>query len=618
MCGIGGLYFNDGTFPDNNILLEMQESIIHRGPDSGSHVRIDSCGLLHRRLSILDLSSGANQPLSSSDERYWIVYNGEVYNYLELKRELVAKGYLFKTSSDTEVVLSAYIEYGTSAFDRLNGMFALAIYDKMNSKLVLARDRFGIKPLYTYTDYNKFIFGSEIKVIRSYPGLRLSISEQALSEYIWYGNPLGINTIYSEINELDPGTYLCIDKKGATFNKYTTFKYTAPKYVTKYSEHTKYLLEAAVKRHLISDVPVGVFLSGGIDSSAITAFASQHVVGDLNSYSVRFDFDKGSNELPLAAKVAKKFNTKHHEIIVSGNDVIEVLESLVKAHDEPFGDAANIPLYLMTKQLSGKVKVVLQGDGGDEFFGGYNRYKIVANLKIWGALRFVEPLFSSFNFESTRLLRLQRFIYAVTRRDAAERHALLLTMESLNTCPLQVFNHRWKKKIEMKDPFLQYRIEYENLPKKLSDLDSLFFVDSKIILKDTFFEKVDKSTMANSIEVRVPFVDLELANWSLSLPGNVKMKGGELKGLLKAALRNVVPDEILDGKKKGFGVPYEIWLKTSLKSYFIDQVNSSEAKQMLNHAQVMKLFNLHCNGKGNYGFLLWKVLILSIWLNKIK
>ncbi|NEV92728.1 asparagine synthase (glutamine-hydrolyzing) [Psychroflexus sp. YR1-1] len=618
MCGISGAYYFDSNVDlEKDNLLRMNNAIVHRGPDNGSINVIGHVGLGHRRLSILDLSLNGNQPMQTNDDRFTIVYNGEVYNFLEIKEKLSKIGYVFNSTTDTEVILKAFQEYGTACFTMLNGMFALAIYDNKDDLLYLCRDRFGIKPLYFYKDKDKLLFSSEIKAIKAYENLNLSLNYQALSEYLWFGNPLGNLTFYEQIEEVNSGTYIIIgintfvEKKYFDINSIKENDLTENQIINRVSS----LLEESVKSQLISDVPVGVFLSGGIDSSAITAFASKHYKGKLKTYSIGFDYDKGINELPLAKKIAEKFETEHHEIQISGNDLISVIESLVESHDEPFADAADIPLYLISEKLKGEVKVVLQGDGGDEFFGGYSRYNTLSSSKKWNKFSFISSLISLTKTENTKLLRLKRFLEAISDKKQYKRNALLLTMESKSSNPFLVLSSRIKEKVLDKDPFKKYQEVYSQYPKEKNSVQALFYTDAQIILKDTFFEKVDKSVMANSMEVRVPFIDNNLTDFMLSVPSSLKTKNGEQKYILKKALRGIVPDEVLDGKKKGFGVPYAYWLKTSLADYFCKQIQTKKVSNFIDSNEVLRLFTLHKNGKGNYGFLLWKVLILAIWLN---
>ena len=617
MCGISGIFNRDNSRVELDLIEKINNKTEHRGPDNGSVRIFDNVALGHRRLSIIDLSSDANQPMATKNKRYTIVFNGEIYNFREIRKRLESKGIVFQTNSDTEVILYSFQEFGKECFSMFNGMFALAIFDNEKSELILARDQFGIKPLYYFVSTDVFIFGSEMKTILAHPICKTDINLQGLSEYMWYGNPLGNNTIYNNISELGAGELMVLNKNFVKIEKFFKIKNIKSKIISEGDaiDEIKVLLEESVKRHLISDVPVGVFLSGGIDSSAITAIASKHYTQQLKTFSVGFDFAGGPNELALAAKIAKKFNTDHHEIQISGNNIIDVIESLVRAHDEPFGDAADIPLYLLTQKLNGKIKVVLQGDGGDEFFGGYSRYNTIQNVGKWSLLSFLSPVIKASGVTNTKLLRFQRFLNAISQNDPAVRNALLLTMESKYSGPFRIFNLQYRNLIKEKDPFARYREVYNEFNQETNDVQSIFYADAQIILKDTYFEKVDKSTMANSIEVRVPFVDKELSEFMLSLPAELKVKKGISKYLLKKALEGIVPNEILYGKKTGFSVPYAFWLKTTLANYFEQQISTSHAQKYLDKKEILRMFDLHKRNKGNFGFLLWKTLIFAVWLN---
>lgn len=618
MCGITGWYSFNNSEINYDVLKKMNDSLYHRGPNYGEVKTYKSVGLGHRRLSIIDLSSNANQPMTTKDENYTIIYNGEIYNFIEIKTKLIAIGFSFSTNSDTEVVLKAFEAYGESCFKMFNGMFAIAIYDAKKDKLIISRDQYGVKPLYFYKDSEKLLFASEIKAIKLFPNINLTLNNQSLSEFLWYGNSLGNRTIYNEILQIEPGTYLTVSKVDYSSTKYFDIN-KIPQLKKTEKEATndiKVLLEDAIKRHLVSDVQVGILLSGGIDSSAITAFASKHYKGKLNTYSIAFDFEKGGNELKLARKVAEKFKTNHHEIKITGSDLVNVLEKLAVSHDQPFADAANIPLYLITGKLNNEVKVLLQGDGGDEFFGGYSRYNTLSTLYKWKILAKLFKPFNFIKFNSTKILRLQRFLKAISTKEPYLRNALLLTMESKFSNPSQVLNENFKQNIENCDPFLDYKEKYKSYNTDLSDTQSLFYTDTQIILKNTFLEKVDKSTMANSIEVRVPFLDKDLTTYLLGLDSQLKIKNGVQKYLLKKVLDGIIPDEILYGKKKGFGVPYGYWLKTSLKEYFLEQINTESVKNIIDYNNVINMFDKHVNNKNNYDFLLWKVLMLAIWINK--
>ncbi len=620
MCGIAG-FQNKTPQPFVQSLARMLSSIEHRGPDAEGHFfsTDGTTALGHRRLSILDVSERGNQPMFSEDKRYVIVYNGEIYNFQEIRCELINLGYQFHTGTDTEVIITAYIHWGTDCFSIFNGMFAFALYDTHTNKLLIVRDSLGIKPLYYYADKNGIVFGSEIKAILHSGSFKIDINREALAQYMWYGNPHGVNTFYNGIDRLEPGHYLEISdgkligihlyQKESVQNSHLTNEWDIV-------GNIRVKLEEAVKRHLTSDVPVGVFLSGGIDSSAITAFASKHYNGKLNTYSAAFDFAKGNNELAAAAAVAKHYGTQHHEINIKGDELSTVIETLVLHHDQPFGDAANIPLYLLTAKLKGSIKVVLQGDGGDEIFGGYSRYHTLYKKSLFSLLNIPLTLIP-FSVNDTRLLQLKRFAYAISRTDKALCNALLLTMETPAMSPYRFLTKDIQESLSNFDPFKRYRELYQTFTSG-TDIDKLFRADLKVILPDTFLEKVDKSTMANSIEVRVPFLDKEIVDYMGTIPGHLKVNNGVQKYLLKQALRKIVPDSILDGKKAGFGVPIAFWLQTSLHEFACNQILDSEFRHWIDKPGITKALGDHKKGRGNNGYLLWKILNLAIWVNSTK
>jgi asparagine synthase (glutamine-hydrolysing) len=523
------------------------------------------------------------------------------------------------------VILKSFIQWGEESFSMLNGMFAFAIWDKLKKELFIVRDRFGVKPLYYLTSDKGLYFASEMKAVLAGSEDPMNINKRALVEYMWYGNPLGENTIYASIKKLLPGYYIKSTGGEINLSNYWSLKQIIQnKEVEKYEEkeiisHTRDLLENAVKSHLVSDVPVGIFLSGGIDSSAITAFASKHYSKRIQTYSVGFDFAKGVNELDKARSVADYFGTEHNELHISADNIPSIIEKLIDYHDEPFGDAADIPLYLLSLEIKGKIKVVLQGDGGDEIFGGYSRYKTLQDIKKWKLLGGLLNIFPHNFSKHPKWQQLKRFTSAITKEEDYKRMAFLLTVETEANDPLRLLNAGLQESISKLNPFKRY----QEIDAQYADMDivqRMFYTDCSIILPDTFLEKVDKSTMANSLEVRVPFLDNALTEYVLGLPSKMKVKNGVQKYLLKAALRGIVPDNILDAPKMGFGVPYGRWLRTKLSGYMKEVLLSDEP--IINHVFdkgiLEKIINEHISGKGYHSFLLWKCLNLGIWLNKHK
>jgi asparagine synthase (glutamine-hydrolysing) len=623
MCGIAGiLRFVDYKI-ERSIIQKMSNCLNHRGPDDEGIFCEGNIALGHRRLSIIDLSSAGHQPMFSEDGRYVIVFNGEIYNFQEIKAKLLALRHKFFSHSDTEVVLRSFIEWGEESFSMFNGMFAFAIWDKIKKELFIVRDRFGIKPLYYLNSAQQFSFASEMKAILTVCDGLMDINKQALVEYMWYGNPLGENTFYTDIKRLLPGYYLKSQGDKITISNYWSIKKVIHDNDNKDEDNiikkTRNLLENAVKSHLISDVPVGIFLSGGIDSSAITAFASKHYSGKIETYSVGFDFAKGINELAKAKSVANYFGTNHNELHISADNIPSIIEKLIEHHDQPFGDAADIPLYLLSKEIKGNIKVVLQGDGGDEIFGGYSRYKTLQDINKWKLIGGILNIFPHNLSKNPKWQQLKRFTSAINQKEDYKRMALLLTVETEVNHPLRILNPDLRNKIFAFNPFKRYQ-EMDSEYAGIDLVQRMFYTDSSIILPDTFLEKVDKATMANSLEVRVPFLDNPLTEYVLQLPAEIKVRNGEQKNLLKAALRGVVPDNILDAPKMGFGVPYGYWLQTKLNGYMKEVLLSDNEliNQVFDKKIMMKIINEHINGKGYHSFLLWKCLNLGVWLRKQK
>jgi len=625
MCGFVGAVINEKDIinPFKERLNDAIKSIRHRGPDSqGTHF-VRNVMMGHARLSVLDLSEAGGQPMTSSCGRYVIVYNGEVYNYEALATELDIGNRISR--SDTEIVLRAFQKIGTEIVSHLNGMFAFAIYDEQQNKVWLVRDRMGIKPLFYKKTDSGIFFGSEIKAILKLEQSSLVINESAVHEWSYYGNTLGEHTLYSSIHKLLPGHILEIDTKSLSVK---TQCYWSPEkplrskssilYSNEYDiiAKTRELLESSVKKQLVSDVPVGVFLSGGIDSSAVTAFASRNYNGKLSTYSVGFDFDKGVNELPKARSIANRYGTEHHEIHITGFDVADIVEKMVDHNDGPFSDAANIPLYLLCNKVSNETKVVLQGDGGDELFGGYQRYNTLSNIvrmrfaaKIAGFINQLMPRNVSYHSR-------QRYINALKSKPPTELMALLLTVEDKTSPPTRIFAERFRTQVELSDPFYRYR----QCTALFSDQDlvnQMLLVDNMIILPDIFLEKVDRATMAASVEVRVPFLDNELVDFCIGIPSKIKIKGGVQKWLLKKSLEGIVPNDVLYGKKQGFGVPFGFWLKGPLKNLLFDNLSvfSKNHPGILDIKFIYGIYDDHLHSRRDYGFLLWKLMNFVLWVN---
>lgn len=622
MCGLAG-YFGPHLEPGR--LEAAAEVIRHRGPDGTGYWTGRRAGLAHRRLAILDPSPAGRQPMISRSGRFVIAFNGEVYNFKELARELAIE---LRSGSDTEVVLEAFELLGLDILPRLNGIFAFAIVDTERGLAWLVRDRLGVKPLYLAQHGTRLLFASEIKSLFALsPDFPRNLAVDRLAEWAWYGNALGGSTLFAGITELQPGEVLEFELESGRVEQATywsvikTLESQRPVEMSDgdLARQVGKDLEVAVRRQLVSDVPVGVFLSGGIDSSAITAFASRHYHARIATFSVAFDYDRERSELARARMVAERFGTEHHEIDIAVSENLDAAERLIGHHDLPFSDAANIPLMLLSERVASTHKVILQGDGGDELFGGYSRYNTVPRLSRWQFAASLAAPFTRLLPENRSAGRARRFIEALSARSHAELVALLLTVERRSKPPTTIFGPEIRAAIDADDPFRRYHevmSQFSHYPIS----DQLFYTDLSIILPDVFLPKVDRSTMARSIEVRVPFLDNDLVSLSLSLPASRKIPRGEQKGLLKRALKGIVPEEILFGPKRGFGVPFGHWIVGPLAPRMETAVETANdiIPDFFDTKRLALLRDEHRAGRADNGFTLWKAYNLALWIERFR
>ena len=618
MCGICGIVDFDAV-PPRERLANMVATLEHRGPDAhGIHTN-DDFALGHTRLAIIDLSPTGAQPMTSADGHAVMSYNGELYNYRELRRELEAGGATFRGASDSEVVLEAYLQWGNDAFRRFNGIFAIAIWDYRTDELLLVRDRFGIKPLYLHRNGRRTLFASEIKAILASGCVQPELDYRALHEFLYFRSPLGDRTMFQGIESVKPASIVCIGRTGET---QTTYWEPSVNLIdvdeAEAVEEIRRRLESGIASQLVADVPVGVFLSGGIDSSAIAAFAARHSKERLKTYSVGFDFSNGTSELPTAKALASELGTEHHELHVKGDDLAPVLEELVHVHDHPFSDPANIPLYLLCRELGGTPKVILQGDGGDEIFAGYYRYSLMNSPLVSNpvAPSLASPL-AKLVPRSGRFRRGGRVLEVLGERHPGRRLAMFMTSESPSNPPVRVLSKHARRLAEHFDPFTEYVIQDERFS-ELDPVQRMLFTDTQILLPNIYLEKVDRPTMATSMEVRVPLLDNEIVDYAMSLPTELKIRKGEKKYLLRQALRGTVPDSILDAPKKGFSVPESQWLQTSLSGFMKEVLldRSVADDGLLDRAVLEQMVTQHVAGETSNGGLLWNTLNLALWLEK--
>jgi asparagine synthase (glutamine-hydrolysing) len=596
----------------------MTEALRHRGPDGCGAFVQEGVALGHRRLSIIDLSPTGAQPMTHGTTGPTISYNGEIYNFQELRNELSRLGRTFRGRSDTEVMLQVYDNWGMEGLKRLEGIFAFALWDPVRKRLVLMRDRLGVKPLFYAWSQGRLVFGSEITAIMAAGGIDTAIDEQALSEYLWYGNAFEDRTMYRGVRSLTPGHWMIVeDGRVRTEAWWRIEEWLAPPdrpaTESEAVDRLRHALPVAVRRQLISDVPVGIFLSGGLDSSAI-AYSAVHDGGQtLSSFSAGFDFEDGINELPKARRVAEVLGLDHHEVRVTATDLGDVLLALARAHGEPFADAANIPLYLMSRALAGQISVVLQGDGGDEMFAGYRRSLMLRHATRWKAW----PAWAS---SALRALpghtgrRVARMADAM-RADSAMRMALLLTVEMLADPPTSFLTPEGRERLRREtDPFLAFRRCDERF-KAHEPVQRMLLTDLVLQLPSQFLAKVDRATMANGIEARVPLLDERVGELAVGLPSDWKVRRGSGKVVLRDAMRGRLPDDILDGPKTGFGVPYQQWLRGGLHDLARDVILDESVCAFfgLDRARLTQALAAHRAGTRDHGFVLWKYLQLGLW-----
>lgn len=612
MCGIAGILGQPPHLAGRETGLKMAHAIRHRGPDRQDAWAGEGILLAHARLSILDLSEAGNQPMSSPSGRHVIVFNGEIYNHADLRAELESAGETFVGHSDTEVLLRIFEKEGVGCLGRLNGIFALAVWDKISRRLTLARDRFGVKPLYVRRANGVLWFASEPKAIFAAGGPPPTLREEALPEFLSYGVVSDNRTLFSDVDRTQPGGWATYDSAGTLVD---SGLFWSPEVVGGHAlpldeavQMVRSAIERAVSRQLMADVPVGIFLSGGIDSTAVATYATRHYPGRLRTYSVGFDYDQGINELPRASRTAKWLGSEHHEIHVTSEGLPGVIEDLVRLHDEPFSEGANIPLYLLCRQLGGSTKVVLQGDGGDEMFAGYRRYALLGRgeplrLACRALLATGIPL-------PSRHLRMAE---ALADTDDGMRMALLMSLERRRPEPTRVLEATLRQRVANHDPYFRHK-DLNGRFGHLDPVQRMMYADTQALLPDLYLEKVDKPTMAFGIEARVPFLDNDLVDLAMSLPSSMKVRGNAKKYLLRKALRGVIPDEVLDGAKTGFGVPYVAWIKGPLHDYARDAILSAATgpAPWLDEKVVTSMLD-GLRDRGTDGFLLWKCLNLAIW-----
>ena len=596
----------------------------HRGPDAAGTTESTGVGLGHARLSILDLSDAGRQPMETEDGQCAIAYNGECYNFRDVARDLGIRG--LRSSSDTEVVLRAFAAEGAACLPRLNGMFAFAVHDRAAGEVWLVRDRLGIKPLYYSLDSDALLFASEVRPLLELAGETPSCDPTLLAEWLYYGNSLGGKTLFRGIRQLLPGHALRLRIRDWTHEVRAYWSLAAqcrrpapPERGADLAGAVRERLSAAVRRQLVSDVPVGIFLSGGIDSSAIAAFATATGSASVRTFSAGFDDPSFPDERPRARRLAERLGTEHHEFMIGGEGLQSAVEQLVAHHGAPFFDAANIPLWLMARAVAPQAKVILQGDGGDEVFGGYRRYRLLHRRRAMQAAALAAAPVLGILPESRLVQRARRYAHAFGQRDVGRAMALLLTAEGSDPSVLDAFGPAVRPAMESADPLRHHA----RVAAQFDGLDlcrRMSMIDLSIVLPDIYLEKVDRSTMAHGLEVRVPFLDHELVDFVARVPSNRTMPQGRTKWLLKQALRGILPDEVLDRPKTGFNVPFGRWLRGPLRGHFADHLEAFARARpgVIDADAVRRWIARDASGRVDLSSRLWKIYKLAIWANRFQ
>lgn len=614
MCGITGFFQNNNKLVSKRGLRMMTDSLIHRGPDASGVYYSEKCGLGHRRLSIIDLSANANQPMGSADGVWKLVFNGEIYNYKEIRTALRQKGIEFFSNSDTEVVLKAYMAYGENCLTMFNGFFAFAIYNTQKEELFLARDRVGIKPLYYFYENGNFSFASELKSIVEYPHFTKNLNFSSIKEFVNFQYIVGHETIYSNVFKLPPGKWLKINALGIKTEKF----WDLPNYENfnglSFNENLDIslsLLKESVSKRMIADVPLGAFLSGGNDSSLIVALMKE-TREEVNTYTIGFDIQE-VNEAPIARKISKVFGTNHHERIVTSNDAKNVVEILPDIFDEPFADSSAIPTFLVSQFASKDLKVVLSGDGGDELFWGYNRYFIA--LKFQKLLKFVPKFIVLTVTKIFSLLSIhnhQRFL---------EYLFLCIKNNDWRYFSLWSFTNFREKDLEKllnnKDysytSFLNHNISQDSKSTSVLPIQDL-----KIYLPTDILVKVDRASMFNGLEARVPFLSHKLIEHCFTIPTKQRYQGGIGKAMVKKILKNYLPEEIIYSKKKGFEIPLRKWLLGDLNYLIKENLNPDFLKKqgIFNPIAVLHQVKIFEKGNINNNWGIWNLIMFQLWYKR--
>ena len=621
MCGIcGKIEFHQNASVSGTFIRAMLDTIRHRGPDDQGVYLSPQVGFGHARLSIIDLNSG-HQPLSNEDGTIWIVFNGEIYNYRELRAFLLSKGHVFKTQTDTEVIVHLYEELGPQCLEKLRGMFAFALWDEKEKSLFLARDRVGIKPLYYCLTYDALVFASEIKAILVDPAINRQLAPEIVDRFLSFLYVPGEETLLKGINKLAPGHYLLLKNGKAEIRQYWDLRFCKPaeNLSLKDAENElSNLLAECVELHMIADVPVGVLLSGGVDSTAVLSCAAERTDKEISTFTMGFSDPNVADERPYAKLASEACGSSHHEMTITANDFADFLPRYVWHMEEPVCEPPAVALYYVSKLARNYVKVLLSGEGGDEAFAGYNNYRGILWLErfkhLWPAANGAASWGISQANSWVHSARVAKYIPLINATFPEYYYSRTSTPYRYSGNGMgQLYSAEFARSIDREysaEPVLK-------LFSKVKDqgvLDQMLYIDTKTWLPDDLLIKADKMTMANSLELRVPLLDHKLLEFAASLPANYKLNGFTLKYIWKRALGKRVPEKILNRKKAGFPVPYEMWLRSNLKDQVRAILTDRKAieRGYFQKATIEKLLDAN-RDRGAYSKEVFSLVALELW-----
>ena len=621
MCGIcGSVSYRQNRPVEEQEIKKMLSCIVHRGPDDwGIYYKRPRVGLGMRRLSIIDLVTG-KQPIHNETNSLQIVLNGEIYNFRELREDLEKKGHRFYTLSDTEVIVHLYEEYGVDCLAHLRGMFAFALWDTAKQSLFLARDRLGIKPLHYTTFDGKIIFASELKSILACQGINKQLDYPALDRYLSFEYIPAPQTIFKNIKKLLPGHYLIYDEAKLDIKKYWDIDFSERGNFSE--EEIVETLKESVNYRLVSDVPLGAFLSGGIDSSAVVALMSSLTKEPVKTFSIGFE-DQSYNELKYARLVARQFKTDHHEFILKP-DIPDLVKKLIDYLDEPLGDFSFIPVYLVSQMARQYVTVALSGDGGDELFAGYETYLAQKSSGYYRRLpgvlrhRLIAPLLKMLPPASQKkglMNYLRRFTAGETLPAHLQHIRWMIFLEE--GAKKNLYSPDFQNELNTANSYQPW-MDYFNLAGNTEPLDQQQYVDLKTYLPENILLKVDRMSMANSLEVRVPMLDHKLVELAAGIPSSLRLKGFSTKHIFKKAMGGILPPEIINRPKQGFSIPIKNWLKEDLKDLVLEVLSEAQIKKrgLFNYSYVQRLTQEHLEGRENHSHSLWALMIFNLWSEK--